>query len=71
VNGINFDFGLGKADTATLYDKSQNIVDSYAYTAQAVGSYSRLPDGTGDFIDQASTKDKLNSTSNDDRRMIL
>lgn len=45
VNGINFDFGLGKADTATLYDKSQNIVDSYAYTAQAVGSYSRLPDG--------------------------
>ena len=53
MNGINFDFGLGKADTATLYDKSQNIVDSYAYTAQAVGSYSRLPDGTGDFIDQA------------------
>ncbi len=65
-NGINFDFGLGKADTATLYDKNQNVVDSYAYTTQAVGSYSRLPDGTGDFIDQASTKDKLNSTAKED-----
>ena len=58
--GINFSFGLGKADTANLYNKNQELIDTYTYTTQASGTYSRVPDGLGDFIDQDSTKGELN-----------
>ena len=43
---INFDFGLGKSDTAILYDASGAQIDSYAYTSVAVGTWSRQSDGS-------------------------
>lgn len=51
---------LGKNDTVTLYDSNNTILDSYTYTGHAVGTYSRVPDGTGEFVDQEPTKGELN-----------
>ena len=45
----NFDFGLGKEDSAILYDAAGNQIDSYAYTSVAVGTWSRQADGS--FVD--------------------
>ncbi|WP_162880774.1 lamin tail domain-containing protein [Paraliobacillus sediminis] len=51
---------LGKNDSVTLYDSSNKVLDSYAYSGHAVGTYSRVPDGTGEFVDQEPTKGELN-----------
>ena len=61
--GTDFDFGLGGEDTATLYNADGVAVDTYSWTSHASGTYSRVPDGTGDFVDQDPTKGELNSTS--------
>ena len=53
---LNFTFGLGKEDTVTLYDGSSAVVASYSYSGHANGTWSRVPDGTGDFVDQEATK---------------
>lgn len=45
----NFDFGLGKEDSAILYDAAGNQIDSYAYTSVAAGTWSRQADGS--FVD--------------------
>ena len=58
---VNFTFGLGKADTAAIYDKSGSLVTEYSWTAHAAGVYARIPDGTGEFQDFAdATKGKKN-----------
>jgi len=62
---VNFEFGLGKADTANLYNKNKELIDTFTYTTQATGSYSRVPDGLGDFVDQTSTKGELNIVKED------
>ena len=56
---VNFDFGLGKADTAILYDASGVQIDSYAYTSVAVGTWSRQSDGS--FADAEATKGVANT----------
>ena len=56
---INFDFGLGKADTAILYDASGAQIDSYAYTSVAVGTWSRQSDGS--FADAEATPGAANA----------
>lgn len=58
--GVNFDFGLGKEDTVSLYNSNNELMDSHAYEGHASGTYSRVPDGTGDFVDQAATRSALN-----------
>lgn len=58
--GTDFDFGLGKEDEAVLYNADLQVMDRYSWTAHAKGTYSRVPDGTGDFTDQAPTKGTLN-----------
>ncbi len=41
------------------------VVDEFEYTGHAAGVYARIPDGTGDFVDFAtSTKGKLNIVTN-------
>ena len=67
---VNFDFGLGKADTATLYDSNKEIVDSYSYTADAAGDYSRLPDGRGEFVDHTPSKGILNKDAKEDEPVV-
>lgn len=64
--GIHFDFGLEKNDTASLYDSNNNLLDTHAYTGHAAGTYSRVPDGTGDFVDQAATKGASNVVPDED-----
>lgn len=59
-DSVNFDFGLGKEDQVTLYNSSSEAVDSYQWSGHAVGTYSRVPDGTGAFTDQQATKGSLN-----------
>ena len=59
--GVNFDFGLGKEDTVSLYNSNNELMDSHAYEGHASGTYSRVPDGTGNFVDQAATKGALNN----------
>lgn len=56
---VNFGFGLGKADTAALYNSNGELVDSYAYTSVAVGTWSRQPDGS--FADAPETQSKANA----------
>jgi hypothetical protein len=54
-------FGLGGADSARLYDDSDELVDTYSWTAHATTTYGRCPDGTGDFVTQpTSTKGQPN-----------
>ncbi|MDD3362751.1 MAG: lamin tail domain-containing protein [Hespellia sp.] len=60
---VDFNFGLGKEDTAGLYDGNSQLLDSYAWTGHANGTYARVPDGTGAFVDQEATKGQLNSTT--------
>ena len=59
---VNFEFGLGKADTAILYDGNGVQIDSYAYTSVAAGTWSRQSDGT--FADAEPTKGKPNAAPN-------
>ena len=41
------------------------MIDEFEYTGHAAGVYARIPDGTGDFVDFAtSTKGKLNIVTN-------
>ncbi len=62
---VNFDFGLGKADTATLYDAAGDILYTYSWSAHANGVYARIPDGIGEFVDfETATKGKLNIVVN-------
>lgn len=56
----DFRFGLGKNDTVTLCDKSGNPLDTDSWTGHAKGTWSRVPDGTGSFVDQAPTKGERN-----------
>ena len=56
---VNFDFGLGRADTAILYDGNGKQVDSYAYTSVAAGAWSRQADGG--FADAEVTKGAANA----------
>ena len=61
----DFTFGLGKADKASVFDASGNLVAEYEWAAHASGVYARIPDGTGDFQDFAtSTKGKKNKVVN-------
>ena len=61
----DFTFGLGKNDKATIFDKDGVVIDEFEYTGHAAGVYARIPDGTGDFVDFAtSTKGKLNIVVN-------
>lgn len=61
----DFTFGLGKADKATIYDASGNVVAEYEWTSHANGVYARIPDGTGEFQDFATaTKGKKNKVVN-------
>ncbi|MBU9746876.1 lamin tail domain-containing protein [Lachnospiraceae bacterium ASD3451] len=61
-DGLNFDFGLGKNDKVVLYDADSQVLDFYEWTGHAAGTYSRVPDGTGEFTDQVATKGQLNIT---------
>lgn len=56
---VNFDFGLGKADTVTLFDAEGTQMDTYSWTAHAAGTYARTE--TGEFVDQAPTKGAVNT----------
>ena len=48
-------FGLGSADTATLYAADGvTVIDSYSWTAHATTSYGRCPDLTGDLVETAA-----------------
>ncbi|QNK60333.1 lamin tail domain-containing protein [Paenibacillus sp. PAMC21692] len=56
----NDNLGLGKEDTVSLYDSNNTLLDSYTYSGHAGGTYSRVPDGTGEFVDLKPTKGELN-----------
>lgn len=65
-DSIDFDFGLGKADEANLYDGESNLLDTYSWSGHANGTYARVPDGTGEFVDQEPTKGILNVAENEE-----
>jgi hypothetical protein len=55
-------FGLGAGDAARVYDANGTLLDAYTWTAHATVTYSRCPNGTGDFADATtSTKGAANS----------
>ena len=57
-----FNFGLGSADSARLFDATGTLVDSYSWTAHAAITYGRCPDGTGAFTSTTgSTKGAANA----------
>ncbi len=77
-DSLNFDFGLGKSDTVGLYDTDSRLLDTYSWSGHAAGSYARVPDGTGEFVDQSATKGELNIVNEDggedtssEKRLVL
>ena len=58
---------LGKEDAVNLYNNDNQLQDTFSYIGHAVGTYSRVPDGTGDFVDQASTKGTLNIVEEEEK----
>lgn len=57
----DFAFGLGKEDKVTVYAPGGAVVAEYSWSEHAAGVYARIPDGTGEFVDTASsTKGRLN-----------
>ncbi|MCF2707334.1 lamin tail domain-containing protein [Arcanobacterium haemolyticum] len=59
--GKQFGFGLGKNDEVSLFDAAGALVDSHAWTGHATGTYSRIPEGTGAFVDAPATKGTSNT----------
>ncbi|NMA18060.1 MAG: lamin tail domain-containing protein, partial [Clostridiaceae bacterium] len=49
--GSHFDFGIGKDDLVTLRNPDGHIADEYSWTDHPKGTWSRVPDGTGEFRD--------------------
>lgn len=50
VKDVDFDFGLGKADSVVLHDPSGAEIDAYAYANTApLSVWARCPDGTGEW----------------------
>ena len=50
VEEANLGFGLGAADAARFYTPDGSfLIDSYSWTAHAVTTYGRCPDGSGAF----------------------
>ncbi|PKZ17621.1 lamin tail domain-containing protein [Anaerococcus octavius] len=58
---VDFNFGLGGDDEVNLYDKDDKLVDKFAWKNHANGTYARIPDGRGDFVDGKATKGKSNA----------
>jgi hypothetical protein len=52
--GATFQFGLGAADSARLFDPAGTLVDSYSWTSHAATTYGRCPNGIGVFTTTAS-----------------
>lgn len=63
--GVDFTFGLGSNDEVNLYDKDGNLVDKFAWTSHATGTYGRYPDGFGDFVDGSPSKGRANVLADD------
>ncbi len=57
-----FNFGLGSADSARLFDPAGAVVDAYSWTSHAAITYGRCANGIGTFTNTlASTKGAANS----------
>ncbi len=54
VEEAEFNYGLGAADVARLFNQFGVPVDSYAWTAHATTTYGRCPNGTGPFVTMSS-----------------
>ncbi|MDO5495124.1 MAG: lamin tail domain-containing protein, partial [bacterium] len=50
TQGVHFDFGLGNGDAARLYDSAGTLVDGHSFPSHSNPSWSRCPDGTGEFL---------------------
>ncbi|NMA93587.1 MAG: hypothetical protein GX975_02885, partial [Clostridiales bacterium] len=62
--GSHFTFGLGKNDTVTLRNPEGLITDEYSWSGgHPAGTWSRVPDGTGNFIDYPNSKGVLNKVT--------
>ncbi|WP_062137467.1 lamin tail domain-containing protein [Demequina aestuarii] len=59
-----FTFGLGNGDAARLYDLEGSLVAKHTWSAHALVTWARCPDGTGDWRDATtSTKGEPNDCS--------
>jgi hypothetical protein len=62
VEEAQFGFGLGALDEARLYNQYGALVEFYGWSAHAAVTYGRCPNGTGPFLDNAtSTKGVVNN----------
>jgi hypothetical protein len=55
-----FAFGLGSADSVSLIAPGSQVVDFYGWSAHAVETFARCPDGTGSFVDLPGTRGLAN-----------
>src|SRR5262245_11998410 len=59
-----FDFGLGSADSARIFNPANTLVDAYTWTSHAATTYGRCPNGSGEFTTTTtSTKGAANACS--------
>jgi len=67
VEEAQFGYGLGAADAARLYNQFGTTVDSHSWTAHALSTYGRCPNGTGAF---ATTSESTKGAVNDCRVLV-
>ncbi|WP_300409206.1 lamin tail domain-containing protein [Lagierella sp.] len=66
--GSEFTFGIGKEDAVILYDYNKSLVDNFSWASHAQGTYSRYPDGIGEFVDMDATEGLPNSKKEEETK---
>lgn len=51
---VDFTFGLGNGDAARIFDAAGTLIDGHTFPSHSNPSWSRCPDGTGEFLQAAS-----------------
>jgi hypothetical protein len=63
-SGVDFDFGLGSADSVVLRAAGDAVVDAHSWGTHAAGTFARCPDATGPWQDvPTATQGSSNVTS--------
>jgi hypothetical protein len=58
----NFGFGLGGGgDSVILHDDGNVLIDTFTWATSPSGTWNRCPNGTGPFLDRATTPNAPNN----------
>ena len=67
---VEFNFGLGKSDSARLFNKDGKLIDELTWDGHYAGVIARIPDGSESIKDGFPTKGSSNSLDNEEAKSI-